>query len=118
MSYIARLAYDILYGIPSIVYGAFAFTIMVMVGMRASVLGGILVTTMLIIPIMIHFISCSESTRLRHAIFLHIQSDGASFLHRHALRIRDRRRIHQRPELHLRIIGHDRTRITEGSEVL
>lgn len=53
MSYIARLTYDILYGIPSIVYGAFAFTIMVMVGMRASVLGGILVTTMLIIPIMI-----------------------------------------------------------------
>lgn len=53
LSYIARLAYDILYGIPSIVYGAFAFTIMVMVGMRASVLGGILVTTLLIIPIMI-----------------------------------------------------------------
>ncbi|MBR1577321.1 MAG: phosphate ABC transporter permease PstA [Bacteroidales bacterium] len=52
-SYIARLAYDILYGIPSIVYGAFAFMVMVWVGMRASTLGGILVTTLLIIPIMV-----------------------------------------------------------------
>lgn len=52
-SYIARLCYDVLYGIPSIVYGAFAFMIMVLVGMRASVLGGIIVTTMLIVPIMI-----------------------------------------------------------------
>ncbi len=52
-SYIGRLCYDILYGIPSIVYGAFAFMVMVAVGMRASVLGGIIVTTMLIIPIMV-----------------------------------------------------------------
>ena len=53
LSYIARLAYDILYGIPSIVYGAFAFMVMVWVGIRASTLGGILVTTLLIIPIMV-----------------------------------------------------------------
>lgn len=53
LSYAARLAYDILYGIPSIVYGAFAFTVMVIVGMRASVLGGIIVTTLLMIPMMI-----------------------------------------------------------------
>ena len=53
VSYIARLAYDILYGIPGIVYGAFAFSLMVYAGMRASVLGGILVTVLLIIPIMI-----------------------------------------------------------------
>ncbi|MBQ9660533.1 MAG: phosphate ABC transporter permease PstA [Bacteroidales bacterium] len=53
LSYIARLAFDILYGIPSIVYGAFAFMVMVWVGMRASTLGGILVTTLLIIPIMV-----------------------------------------------------------------
>ena len=52
-SYIARLAYDVLYGIPSIVYGAFAFSVMVLLGMRASVLGGILVTTLLIIPVMV-----------------------------------------------------------------
>ena len=53
LSYVARLAYDVLYGIPSIVYGAFAFMIMVMVGMRASVLGGIIVSTILIIPMFI-----------------------------------------------------------------
>ena len=53
LSYVARLAYDVLYGIPSIVYGAFAFMIMVMVGMRASVLGGIIVRTLLIIPMFI-----------------------------------------------------------------
>lgn len=53
LSYVARMAYDVLYGIPSIVYGAFAFMIMVMVGMRASVLGGIIVSTLLIIPMFI-----------------------------------------------------------------
>ena len=53
VSYIARLAYDILYGIPGIVYGAFAFSLMVYAGMRASVRGGILVTVLLIIPILI-----------------------------------------------------------------
>ncbi len=53
LSYVARLDYDVLYGIPSIVYGAFAFMIMVMVGMRASVLGGIIVSTLLIIPMFI-----------------------------------------------------------------
>lgn len=53
LSYIARLVYDVLYGIPSIVYGAFAFMIMVMVGMRASVLGGMIVTSLMIIPMFI-----------------------------------------------------------------
>lgn len=53
LSYLARLVYDVLYGIPSIVYGAFAFMVMVMVGMRASVLGGIIVSTLLIIPMFI-----------------------------------------------------------------
>lgn len=52
-AYIARLAFDVLFGIPSIVYGAFAFSIMVMMGMRASLLGGIIVETLLIVPILI-----------------------------------------------------------------
>ncbi len=52
-AYVARLAYDVLFGIPSIVYGAFAFTLMIWLGMRTSLLGGILVTTLLIIPILI-----------------------------------------------------------------
>ncbi len=51
--YIARLAFDVLFGIPSIVYGAFAFTIMIAVGIKASLLGGIFVETLLIVPILI-----------------------------------------------------------------
>lgn len=52
-AYIARLAFDVMFGIPSIVYGAFAFTIMIYLGMRTSMGGGILVITLLIIPIFI-----------------------------------------------------------------
>lgn len=54
--YVARLTFDTLFGIPSIVYGSFAFTIMVWSGIRASLGGGILVTTLLIIPILIRSI--------------------------------------------------------------
>ncbi|MDR1672918.1 MAG: ABC transporter permease subunit [Bacteroidales bacterium] len=52
-AYIARIAYDVLFGIPSIVYGAFGFTIMIYFGLRTSLLGGIIVVTLLIIPIFI-----------------------------------------------------------------
>jgi phosphate transport system permease protein len=47
-----RLSLDVLWGIPSIVYGAFGFTIMLALGMRASLLGGIIVLAILEIPIM------------------------------------------------------------------
>lgn len=50
---ITRLVLDILWGTPSIVYGAFGFVIMVYFGLRASLLGGIIVLTLLMIPIMI-----------------------------------------------------------------
>jgi len=50
---ITRLTLDILWGIPSIVYGVFGFVIMVFFGLRASLLGGIIVLTLLMIPIMI-----------------------------------------------------------------
>lgn len=53
---VARLAYDILFGISSIVYGAFAFTIMIWLGLRASLLGGIIVETLLVVPILIRSI--------------------------------------------------------------
>lgn len=53
LAYISRLSFDILFGIPSIVYGAFAFTIMIYLGLRTSLGGGILVVTLLIIPIFI-----------------------------------------------------------------
>ncbi|MBQ3634445.1 MAG: ABC transporter permease subunit [Bacteroidales bacterium] len=52
-AYVARIAYDVLFGIPSIVYGAFGFTIMIYLGLRASLLGGIIVESLLIIPILI-----------------------------------------------------------------
>lgn len=55
-AYVARLAYDILFGIPSIVYGAFGFTIMIWLGLRASLVGGVIVETLLVIPILIRSI--------------------------------------------------------------
>lgn len=50
---IARLSYDVLFGLPSIVYGAFGFAVMMLLGWRASLLAGILVVTLLVMPIMI-----------------------------------------------------------------
>ena len=48
-----RLALDVLWGVPSIVYGAFGFIIMLWLGMRASLLGGIIALAFLELPIMI-----------------------------------------------------------------
>ncbi|WP_080904356.1 PstA family ABC transporter permease [Parabacteroides sp. Marseille-P3160] len=53
LAYLTRLSFDVLFGIPSIVYGAFAFTIMIFFGLKTSLLGGIIVVTFLIIPIFI-----------------------------------------------------------------
>lgn len=47
-----RLALDVLWGVPSIIYGAFGFTIMIFFGMRASLLGGIVTVSLFILPIM------------------------------------------------------------------
>jgi phosphate transport system permease protein len=47
-----RLALDVLWGIPSIVYGAFGFTVMLALGLRASLLGGIIALSLLELPIM------------------------------------------------------------------
>lgn len=49
----ARLAFDVLFGIPSIVYGAFAFSVMIYLGVRASLLGGLIAVTLLIIPVLV-----------------------------------------------------------------
>jgi phosphate transport system permease protein len=48
-----RGSLDILWGVPSIVYGAFGFTIMLFFGLKTSLLAGIITLTLLIIPIMI-----------------------------------------------------------------
>jgi phosphate transport system permease protein len=59
---VIRFSLDILFGIPSIVYGAFGFALMIYLGIRASLLGGILTVAMLIMPIMMR--SFDEITRL------------------------------------------------------
>lgn len=53
---VARFTMDILFGIPSIVYGAFGFMLMIALGIKASLLGGIITMAFLITPIMIRSI--------------------------------------------------------------
>jgi phosphate transport system permease protein len=57
-----RVLFDTLFGIPSIVYGAFGFTIMVFLGLRASLLAGIITVTLLELPIMIRGLEESIKT--------------------------------------------------------
>jgi phosphate transport system permease protein len=47
-----RLSLDVLWGIPSIVYGAFGFAIMILLGLRASLLAGIIILALIELPIM------------------------------------------------------------------
>jgi phosphate transport system permease protein len=56
LAHMTRLSLDILWGTPSIVYGAFGFIIMVYLGLRASLLGGIITLSLLMLPIMIRSI--------------------------------------------------------------
>ncbi len=51
-----RFFLDLLWGVPSIVYGAFGFTIMIYLGIRTSLLAGIITVTIFIIPIMVRAI--------------------------------------------------------------
>ena len=51
-----RFFLDLLWGIPSIVYGAFGFSIMIYFGLRTSLLAGTITVTLFIIPIMIRSI--------------------------------------------------------------
>ncbi len=57
-----RFAFDVLNGVPSIVFGAFGFTIMIYFSMRASLLGGIIAIALLILPMLIR--SMDEVIRL------------------------------------------------------
>lgn len=47
-----RFSLDVLWGVPSIVYGAFGFVVMMALGLRASLLAGILTVALLELPIM------------------------------------------------------------------
>ena len=57
-----RFCLDILWGIPSIIYGVFCFLIMIYLGMSASVLVGIIALTLLEIPIITRYMD--ESIKL------------------------------------------------------
>lgn len=72
LTHFTRLSLDVLYGVPSIVYGAFAFTLMLILGARASLLWGIMTVAMLILPILIRGIDEVIQTvpaKLRDASF-------------------------------------------------
>jgi len=47
-----RLTLDVMWGIPSIVYGAFGFSLMILVGLRASLLAGIITVAFVALPIL------------------------------------------------------------------
>lgn len=47
-----RFILDIMWGLPSIVYGAFGFSMMVFFGMKASLLAGAITVAILVIPVM------------------------------------------------------------------
>ena len=51
-----RLCFDIMWGIPSIVYGAFGFTIMIFLGMRTSLLAGIIIVSLVILPVIVRIV--------------------------------------------------------------
>lgn len=51
-AFLIRFFLDILWGVPSIVYGAFGFALMVVLGLKASLLAGIITVALLIVPIM------------------------------------------------------------------
>jgi phosphate transport system permease protein len=51
--HLIRYFLDALWGIPSIVYGAFGFTLMLIMGLHASLLAGIITVALLITPILV-----------------------------------------------------------------
>jgi phosphate transport system permease protein len=51
-----RLLLDILWGVPSIVFGAFGFALMVLLGLKASLLAGMITVALFELPIMIRAI--------------------------------------------------------------
>jgi phosphate transport system permease protein len=59
---LVRTSLDLLWGIPSIVYGAFGFTLLLYLGMRASLLGGIIALALVELPIMAR--AMEEAVRL------------------------------------------------------
>ena len=52
-AYLVRLSLDVLWGVPSIVHGALGFTVLLLLGLRASLLGGIVALALLELPILV-----------------------------------------------------------------
>jgi len=53
LAILIRLSLDVLWGVPSIIYGICGFAIMIALGMRASLLGGMITLALLELPIMV-----------------------------------------------------------------
>jgi phosphate transport system permease protein len=53
LAWFTRTCMDILWGIPSIVFGAFGFIVMLFIGMKVSVGAGIIILSFLILPIIV-----------------------------------------------------------------
>lgn len=53
---VIRFCLDLLWGVPSIVYGVFAFSVMLYLGARVSLLAGIITVALFIIPVIIRTI--------------------------------------------------------------
>jgi phosphate transport system permease protein len=51
-----RLTFDVLWGVPSIVFGAIGFTVMIFLGIKTSLLAGMVTVAILILPIIIRAI--------------------------------------------------------------
>ncbi|MCU0847318.1 MAG: ABC transporter permease subunit [Spirochaetes bacterium] len=47
-----RFSIDVLSGVPSIIFGVFGFSIMIILGIKASLLGGMITVAMLVLPVM------------------------------------------------------------------
>jgi phosphate transport system permease protein len=57
-----RLCFDVMWGIPSIVYGAFGFTLMIFFGLKTSLLAAIIIITIVILPVIVR--SVDEVVRM------------------------------------------------------
>jgi phosphate transport system permease protein len=53
LAIVVRTSLDMLFGVPSIVLGAFGFILMLTLGLKASLLAGIIILTLLILPILV-----------------------------------------------------------------
>lgn len=69
LTHAVRLTLDVLWGIPSLLYGAFAFAIMLAIGLRASLLAGIVTLALVELPILTR--SMDEVLRLAPADLHH-----------------------------------------------